>query len=76
VLTITACSVTATWKPSMLQVKTTTPQTKNTSNDFKQFIIGQWAFTGIGTILVGTWLMYKMRIVERRYGSAKYIVKL
>lgn len=37
--------------------------------------MSQWAFKGIGTTVVGTWLIYKMRIVERRYGSAKYIVK-
>lgn len=33
-----------------------------------------WAFSSIGTTVVGTWLIYKMKVVERRYGSAKYAV--
>ncbi|KAI8375754.1 hypothetical protein EDC96DRAFT_496436 [Choanephora cucurbitarum] len=32
----------------------------------------QWAFSSIGTSVIGTWLIYRLRIVERRYGSAKY----
>ncbi|KAF1806930.1 hypothetical protein V8B55DRAFT_1348231 [Mucor lusitanicus] len=31
-----------------------------------------WAFSSIGTTVVGTWLIYKMKVVERRYGSARY----
>ncbi|KAI8393479.1 uncharacterized protein BYT42DRAFT_551162 [Radiomyces spectabilis] len=31
-----------------------------------------WAFPTIGTAAVGTWLIYKMRIIERRFGSSKY----
>ncbi|KAI8327238.1 hypothetical protein BD560DRAFT_418389 [Blakeslea trispora] len=31
-----------------------------------------WAFNSIGTTVIGTWLTYRLRIVERRYGSAKY----
>ena len=34
----------------------------------------QWAFSSIGTSVIGTWLVYRLRIVERRYGSAKYAV--
>lgn len=33
-----------------------------------------WAFSSIGTTVVGTWLIYKMKVVERRYGSARYAV--
>ncbi|KAI8086980.1 uncharacterized protein B0P05DRAFT_585203 [Gilbertella persicaria] len=31
-----------------------------------------WAFSSIGTSVIGTWLIYRLKIVERRYGSAKY----
>ncbi|GAN06675.1 ubiquitin-associated domain-containing protein 2-like isoform X3 [Mucor ambiguus] len=31
-----------------------------------------WAFSSIGTTVVGAWLIYKMKVVERRYGSARY----
>ncbi|KAI8332454.1 hypothetical protein BC941DRAFT_436751 [Chlamydoabsidia padenii] len=32
----------------------------------------QWVFTDIGSTVVGTWLIYKLRIIERRYGSSKF----
>ncbi|CEP07892.1 hypothetical protein [Parasitella parasitica] len=31
-----------------------------------------WAFSSVGATVVGTWLIYKMKVVERRYGSSKY----
>ncbi|KAL0080115.1 hypothetical protein F4703DRAFT_1957964 [Phycomyces blakesleeanus] len=31
-----------------------------------------WAFGSIGTTVIGTWLIYHMRVIERRYGTAKY----
>ncbi|KAI7905703.1 uncharacterized protein BX663DRAFT_549670 [Cokeromyces recurvatus] len=31
-----------------------------------------WTFNSVGTTVIGTWLIYKLRIIERRYGSAKY----
>ncbi|KAI9018634.1 hypothetical protein CLU79DRAFT_761225 [Phycomyces nitens] len=31
-----------------------------------------WAFGSIGTTVIGTWLIYRMRVIERRYGTAKY----
>ncbi|KAG2208947.1 hypothetical protein INT47_011087 [Mucor saturninus] len=39
---------------------------------FWKLFTSHWAFGSIGTSVVGTWLIYKMKIVERRYGSSKY----
>ncbi|KAG2229223.1 hypothetical protein INT48_002468 [Thamnidium elegans] len=39
---------------------------------FWKLFTSHWAFGSIGTTVAGTWLIYKMKIVERRYGSSKY----
>ncbi|KAI9476445.1 MAG: hypothetical protein EXX96DRAFT_577200 [Benjaminiella poitrasii] len=42
------------------------------NGQFWRLFTSHWTFNSIGTTVVGTWLIYKLRIVERRYGSAKY----
>ncbi|CAO3644878.1 unnamed protein product [Cunninghamella echinulata] len=37
-----------------------------------QSISSQWVFPSIGSTVVGTWLIYKLRVIERRYGSSKF----
>ncbi|KAI9308912.1 hypothetical protein BJ944DRAFT_259414 [Cunninghamella echinulata] len=37
-----------------------------------QSISSQWVFSSIGSTVVGTWLIYKLRVIERRYGSSKF----
>ncbi|GAA5800552.1 hypothetical protein HPULCUR_005988 [Helicostylum pulchrum] len=39
---------------------------------FWRLFTSHWAFGSIGATVAGTWLIYKMKIVERRYGSSKY----
>ncbi|KAI8096790.1 uncharacterized protein BX664DRAFT_383181 [Halteromyces radiatus] len=41
-------------------------------NSFWRTISSQWTFPSIGSAIVGTWLIYRLRIIERRYGSSKF----
>ncbi|ORZ23172.1 hypothetical protein BCR42DRAFT_404152 [Absidia repens] len=41
-------------------------------NPLWRLISSQWVFTDIGSTVVGTWLIYKLRIIESRYGSSKF----
>ncbi|CAO3657262.1 unnamed protein product [Mucor hiemalis] len=68
---VSGCSMLATaysTKPHMaLQLSQLT-----THGQFWRLFTSHWAFGSIGTTVVGTWLIYRMKIVERRYGSSKY----
>ncbi|KAI8070422.1 hypothetical protein BC940DRAFT_345537 [Gongronella butleri] len=44
----------------------------HTHHSFWRLASSQWVFPGLGTTLVGTWLIYRLRVIERRYGSAKF----
>ncbi|SAM00335.1 hypothetical protein [Absidia glauca] len=37
-----------------------------------RLVSSQWVFADVGSTVVGTWLIYKLRIIERRYGSSKF----
>ncbi|KAI8879401.1 hypothetical protein K501DRAFT_226749 [Backusella circina FSU 941] len=41
-------------------------------HQFWRLFTNHWAFSNISSTVMGTWLIYRMKIVERRYGSAKY----
>ncbi|CAO3597201.1 unnamed protein product [Absidia cylindrospora] len=41
-------------------------------NPLWRLVSSQWVFTDIGSTVVGTWLIYKLRIIESRYGSSKF----
>ncbi|KAI8978155.1 hypothetical protein BDB01DRAFT_800949 [Pilobolus umbonatus] len=42
------------------------------SSQLWRVVSSPWGFNSLGTAVVGTWLIYKLRIIERRLGSAKY----
>ncbi|PHZ13246.1 uncharacterized protein RHIMIDRAFT_237260 [Rhizopus microsporus ATCC 52813] len=42
------------------------------NSQFLKIFASQWMFPSIGTTVVGTWLIYRMKIIEQRYGSSKY----
>lgn len=37
-----------------------------------RFFASQWGFQSLGSTFIGTWLIYRMKIIEQRYGSSKY----
>ncbi|KAI7871503.1 hypothetical protein BDF14DRAFT_1761857 [Spinellus fusiger] len=52
------------------------PEPALTHLELLRLVTSQWTFTGIGTFIIGTWLIYRMRVIERRFGSAKYMAFL
>ncbi|ORX57449.1 hypothetical protein DM01DRAFT_1406016 [Hesseltinella vesiculosa] len=50
-----------------------TPSLSTIRHPVWRMVSSQWVFTGIGSTVLGSYLVYRLRVIERRYGSAKFV---